>query len=352
MATYILRRLMLMIPTLIGITILSFGIINLAPGSPVEQKLQQIRMGGAMGGGAGAAGGLGGRGETGVSQEVIAALNKQYGFTDEHGNLRSIPERYFIWLKNLSRLDFGESFKYEEPVTKVILSKMPVSLTFGLTSLFLTYLICVPLGVIKAIKSGSQFDLLTSFGLFVLYSIPSLIAGILLRTFLASESFIPLFPLGNLVSDNFTELTTWEKIWDRLHHSILPLATYMVGSFTFLTIMMQNSMLDVVKLDYVRTARAKGVPEKIVYLKHALRNALIPIVTGMSGILSVMFAGSIIVESIFSLDGMGLLSITSANSRDYNVLMGLIFFQSILFLFGRLLTDLLYVVVDPRIDFT
>lgn len=352
MATYILRRLLLMIPTLIGITLLSFVIINLAPGSPVEQKLQQIRMGGAMGGGAGASGGLGGRGETGVSQEVIAALNKQYGFTDENGNPRPIHTRYFIWLKNLSRLDFGDSFKYEEPVTKVILSKMPVSLTFGLTSLFLTYLICVPLGVIKAIKSGSKFDVATSFALFVLYSVPSLIAGILLRTFLASESFLPLFPLGNLVSDNYWELSNWDKIWDRLYHSVLPLATYMVGSFTFLTIMMQNSMLDVVKLDYVRTARAKGVPEKIVYLKHALRNALIPIVTGMSGILSVMFAGSIIVESIFSLDGMGLLSITSANSRDYNVLMGLIFFQSILFLFGRLLTDILYVVVDPRIDFT
>ena len=344
MATYILRRILLMIPTLFGITLLSFIIINLAPGSPVDQKLQQIRMGGSMGGGSGAGGG--GRSERGVSQEVIDALNKQYGFD------KPIHERYFIWIKNLTHLNFGDSFKYEEPVTNVILSKMPVSLMFGITAMLLSYLVCIPLGVFKAIRAGSSFDLLSSFILFVLYSIPALIAGILLRTFLAGQSFYPIFPLGNLVSDNYGELSTMAAVWDRIKHAVLPLACYMVGSFTFLTIMMQNSMLDVVKLDYIRTARAKGVPEKLVYLKHALRNALIPIVTGMGGILSVMFAGSIIVESIFSLDGMGLLSITSANARDYNVLMGLIFFQSILFLFGRLLTDLLYVVVDPRIDFT
>jgi microcin C transport system permease protein len=340
MATYILRRIILMIPTLFGITLLSFVIINLAPGSPVDQKLQQLRMGGEGGKGAGS------MGDRGVSQEVIDALNRQYGFD------KPLHERYLIWVKNLSQLNFGDSFKYEEPVTKVIISKMPVSLMFGLTAMILSYLVCIPLGVIKAIRAGSSFDVASSFFLFVLYSIPALIAGILLRTFLAGESFYPILPLGNLVSDNYAELGFFAQILDRVRHAVLPLICYMLGSFTFLTIMMQNSMLDVVKLDYVRTARAKGVPEKLVYLKHALRNALIPIVTGMGGILSVMFAGSIIVESIFSLDGMGLLSITSANARDYNVLMGLIFFQSVLFLFGRLLTDILYVVVDPRIDFT
>lgn len=338
MATYILRRILLMIPTLFGITLLSFIIINLAPGSPVDQKLQQLRMGGESSRG-------GGMTERGVSQEVIDALNRQYGFD------KPLHERYFIWVKNLSQLNFGDSFKYEEPVTKVIVSKMPVSLMFGLTAMILSYLICIPLGVVKAIRAGSGFDLSTSFFLFVLYSIPALIAGILLRTFLAGQSFYPILPLGNLVSDNYADLGFWAQVWDRTKHAILPLICYMLGSFTFLTIMMQNSMLDIVKLDYIRTARAKGVPEKLVYLKHALRNALIPIVTGMGGILSVMFAGSIIVETIFSLDGMGLLSITAANARDYNVLMGLIFFQSVLFLVGRLMTDLLYVVVDPRIDF-
>jgi len=331
----------MMVPTFIGITLLSFAIINLAPGSPVEQKLQAIRFGSGDTGGMSS-----GTGAMGVSQEVIDALNRQYGFD------KPAHERYWIWLKNVVRFDFGESFKYEEPVTDVILSKMPVSLTFGLTSLFLTYLICVPLGVFKAIRAGTKFDAVSSLALFILYSIPGLIAGILLRTFLASESFYPLFPLGNIVSDDYGDLTFWGQLKDRMWHSVLPLLSYMVGSFTFLTILMQNSMLDIVKLDYVRTARAKGVKERTVYLKHALRNALIPIVTGMSGILTVMFAGSIVIESIFSLDGMGLLSITAANNRDYNVLMGLIFFQSGLFLIGRLLTDVLYVVVDPRIDFT
>lgn len=347
MLTYIIRRILLMIPTLFGITLLCFVIINLAPGSPIDQKLQQMRMGGAMGGGGpGGGAGLNARSETGVSQEVLDALKKQYGFD------KPLHERYIIWIKNVVKLDFGQSFKYEEPVTDVILSKMPVSLTFGITSLILTYLICIPLGVIKALRQGSKFDLSTSFALFIMYSIPSLILGILLRTFLSSQTYLDLFPLANVYSDHYESLDTMGKIWDRLHHAVLPIACYMVGSFTFLTIMMQNSMLDVVKLDYIRTARAKGLHERTVYLKHALRNALIPVVTGMSGILSIMFAGSIIVETIFSLDGMGLLALTSSNARDYNVLMGLIFFQSILFLFGRLLTDLLYVVVDPRIDFS
>ncbi|MBK7890091.1 MAG: ABC transporter permease subunit [Bdellovibrionales bacterium] len=348
MGTYILRRILLMIPTLFGITLLCFVIINLAPGSPIDQKLQQMRMGGAMAGGGpgGAGGGMNARTESGVSEEVMEALKKQYGFD------KPMHERYVIWIKNVVQLDFGRSFKYEEPVTDVIFSKMPVSLTFGITSLILSYLVCIPLGVIKALKQGSKFDAVSSFVLFVMYSIPALILGILLRTFLSSGNYLDWFPLANVYSDNYMELDTMGQIWDRIHHAILPMACYMVGSFTFLTIMMQNSMLDVVKLDYVRTARAKGLAEKTVYLKHALRNALIPIVTGMSGILSIMFSGSIIIESIFSLDGMGLLALTSSNARDYNVLMGLIFFQSILFLFGRLLTDLLYVVVDPRIDFT
>jgi microcin C transport system permease protein len=343
---YILRRMLLMIPTLFGITLLSFVIINLAPGSPIEQRLQAIRLGGGMGSGTAAGGGLSARGETGVSQEVLDALKKQYGFD------KPLHERYVIWMGNVMRLDFGTSFKYEEPVTQVILQKMPVSLMFGITGLILTYLVCVPLGIIKALKAGTRFDIGSSVILFVLYSIPPLILGILLRLFLAGENWLGWFPLGGIYPDHYLELDAFGKILARIHHAILPLACYMVGSFTFLTILMQNSMLDVIKLDYVRTARAKGVAEKKVYMKHALRNALIPIVTGMSGILSVMFAGSIIIESIFSLDGMGLLTLTSTNARDYNVLMGLIFFQSLLFLVGRLLVDILYVVVDPRIDFT
>lgn len=345
MFTYILRRILMMIPTLFGITVLSFVLINLAPGSPVEQKLQAIRMGGAMGGGGGA-GGMGGRGDMGVSQDVIDALNKQYGFD------KPLLVRYGIWLKNIATLDFGDSFKYEEPVTDVIASKFPVSLMFGVTSFILTYLICIPLGVWKAIRDGTAFDRGSSFVLFIMYSIPPLMLGILLLVFFAGSRYLDIFPMGGVVSDNYDSLTFGAQIWDRIHHAVLPLIVYMIGSFTFLTLMMKNSLLDVVKMDYVRTARAKGLSESKVYMKHALRNALIPIVTGMSGILGLFFSGSIIIESIFQLDGMGLLSLQAANSRDYNVLMGLIFFQSLLFLAGRLLTDILYVVVDPRIDFS
>ncbi len=323
-----------MIPTLFGITIISFIVINLAPGSPVEQKLQAMRFGGGGKGGA-----------TGVSKEVIDSLNKQYGFD------KPILVRYGIWIKNLSRLDFGTSFKYEEPVTDLILAKMPVSLQFGIASLLLTYLICIPLGVIKALKAGSAFDISTSIMLFVMLSIPPVMLAVILIVFFAGGSFFDWFPLGGLYSDAYSTMSLGGKIWDRIHHAILPLTCYLIGSFTFLTILMKNSMLDIIKLDYVRTAQAKGLGNKAVYMKHALRNALIPIVTGMSGILTVFFAGSIIVEQIFQLDGMGLLGLTAVNSRDYNVLMGLIFIESLLFLVGRLITDIAYVLVDPRIDF-
>ena len=334
MAAYIFRRCLMMIPTLFGITIISFIVINLAPGGPVEQKLQAMRFGG------------GGKGATGVSKEVIDSLNKQYGFD------KPILVRYGIWIKNLSRLDFGTSFKYEEPVTDLILAKMPVSLQFGIVSLILTYLICIPLGVLKALKAGSPFDIVSSGILFIMLSIPPVMLAVVLIVFFSGGSFFDWFPLGGLYSDAYSTMSLGGKIWDRIHHAILPLTCYLIGSFTFLTILMKNSMLDIIKLDYIRTAQAKGLANKTVYMKHALRNALIPIVTGMSGILTVFFAGSIIIEQIFQLDGMGLLGLTAVNSRDYNVLMGLIFIESLLFLAGRLITDIAYVIVDPRIDFT
>ncbi len=344
MFAYIVRRLFMMIPTLFGITIISFIIINLAPGSPVEQKLQQMRLGGSMGRGGG--GGIaGGRGESGVSQEVMDALNKQYGFD------KPVLTRYGIWIKNLSTLNFGDSFKYEEPVTGLIISKFPVSLTFGIISFILSYIVCIPLGVYKAIKDGSRFDRVSSVMLSAAYSIPPIILGIMLLVFFAGASYFNWFPIGGVFSDNYDELSSWGRLVDRAHHFVLPLVCYMIGSFTYLTFMMKNSLLDVIKLDYVRTARAKGLSDRKVYMKHALRNALIPIITGMSDILMIFFTGSILIEKIFNLDGMGLLSFTAVSARDYNVLMGLIFLESLMMLVGRLLTDVLYVVVDPRIDF-
>ncbi|MBC7428066.1 MAG: ABC transporter permease subunit [Bacteriovorax sp.] len=343
MLTYILKRLLIMIPTLIGITIVTFIIINLAPGSPIEQRIQQMKFGGM--GHEGGGGGKASDKSSAVSEEVIAALKKQYGFD------RPVHIRYWIWLKNISRLDFGESFTYEEPVLDVITSKMPVSLQFGVVSLIMSYLVCVILGVLKAVKHGSTFDYVSSFLLFVFYSIPGFMLAILLIVYFAGGSFFNWFPMGELYSDNYYDLTLWGKIGDRIHHFILPLICYMIGSFTVLTMLMKNSLLDEVKKDYIRTARAKGVGEKMVFLKHALRNALIPIVTGIGGFISVFFVGSLLLESIFQLDGMGLLSYKSILQRDYNVIMGIIFIESILLLIGNLISDLAYIAVDPRIDF-
>jgi microcin C transport system permease protein len=339
---YILRRLMIMIPTLFGITIIVFVIINLAPGSPIEQKIQQMKFGGAdMAAAAG-----GGAGESTVTDEVIEELKRQYGFD------KPLHERYIIWLKNLARLDFGESFTYEEPVVDVVVSKFPVSLQFGIISFILTYLVCIPLGVLKAVKQGGFFDHATSFILMVMYSIPPFMFGILLIVFFAGGSFFDWFPIGGLYSDEYDELSAMAQIGDRIHHFILPLICYMLGSFTTLTLLMRNSLLEEIKKDYVRTARAKGLVENVVIMKHALRNALIPIATGIGSFLTVFFAGSLLLETIFQLDGIGLLGYNSILSRDYNVIMGLVFVQSVLFLVGNLITDITYVFVDPRIDFS
>lgn len=331
-----------MIPTLIGVTIVTFIIINLAPGSPIEQKIQQMKFGGM---GRESSNSSSSSKSSGVSEEVIEALKKQYGFD------KPVHIRYLIWLKNISKLDFGESFTYEEPVIDVIVSKFPVSLQFGIISLLMSYMVCVVLGVAKAVKHGTNFDYVTSFFLFVTYSIPGFMLAILLIVYFAGGRFYNWFPIGELYSDNYMTLDFWGKVFDRVHHFILPLICYMIGSFTVLTMLMKNSLLDEIKKDYIRTARAKGLSEKTVYLKHALRNALIPIVTGIGGFLAVFFAGSLLLESIFQLDGMGLLGYKSILQRDYNVIMGLIFIESVLLLLGNLISDMAYIVVDPRINF-
>lgn len=343
MLTYIFRRLLVMIPTLFGITLIVFAIINMAPGSPIDQKIQQLRFGGGAAGMGGAD--AGGSSDSVVTSDVIEALKKQYGFD------KPVHIRYWIWLKNLSRLDFGESYTYEEPVIDVIISKFPVSIQFGVASLILSYLICIPLGIMKAIKHGTRFDMISSVVLSAMYSIPGFMLAILLIVFFAGGRFFEWFPVGELYSDMYFDMSFGEKVLNRLHHFILPLVCYMIGQFTVLTMLMKNSLLEEVKKDYIRTARAKGLPERVVYLKHATRNALIPIVTGLGSFLSLFFAGSILLEKIFQLDGIGLLQFQSVLERDYNVIMGLIFIQSVLMLVGNLISDLAYIMVDPRIDF-
>lgn len=345
MLKYFIRRILILIPTLLGVTVVVFAIINMAPGGPIDQKLHEMRFGSQGGGAEGLS--TSSRGSTqGVPDEVLAALKKQYGFD------KPMHERYLLWLKNIATLNFGDSFTYEEPVVDVIVSKFPVSLQFGIISLLLSYLISIPLGIAKAIKNGSAFDVTSSFILFILYSVPSFMLAILLIVLFAGGSFWEIFPVGGLQSEMYDELSGWDQFLDRIHHFTLPLICYTIGSFTSLTVLMKNSIIEEIKKDYIRTARAKGLEEKVVYMKHALRNALIPIVTGLGGFLSVFFAGSLLLETIFQLDGIGLLSYKSILSRDYNVIMGLVFIQSGLFLLGNVISDFAYVLVDPRIDFT
>ncbi len=335
MLKYFLKRILLIFPTLIGVTLISFILLNLTPGGPIEQKIQQIKQAQQAAGQ-----------NFGVSEEVIQGLKKQYGFD------KPIHTRYFIWISSLARLDFGKSFSFEEPALDVILSRIPISLQFGLISFLLIYLVCIPLGIKKAVKNDSTFDHITSFFLIILYSIPPLMLGILLRNFLANPMYLEWFPLQGSASDEYEYLSFIERIWDRAHHFVLPLLCYMISGFTALTFLMKNSLLDEIKLDYVRTAQAKGLTEKAVVYKHALRNALIPIATSLGSFLGIFLAGSIIIEEIFNIYGMGQLSYTALLQRDYNISMGIIFLSSLFLLFGRLISDFLYIIVDPRIDFS
>lgn len=339
---YILRRLVLMVPTLIGITVITFAAVNLAPGGPLEQKIQQIRQGNGGKGGRS----LQTRGEAGISPEVLEAMKKQYGLD------KPLPTRYFIWLKNIVHLDFGKSFDYQQPVIDVIVSRFPVSVQFGLISFVLTYSISVGLGIFMAYKAHGFADSSLSFLLIVASAIPAFAFGVLLIVFFAGGSFLDWFPMGYLTSENYESMSLSAKIIDRIHHFILPLLAYMIGSFTTLAFLTRNSVLGEVNKDYIRTARAIGLSKWKVYMRHALRNAMIPIVTGIGGFLGLFLTGSMLIETIFQLNGVGLLGYQALMSRDYNMILGLTFLQSLALLAGNLVGDLAYMMVDPRIDLT
>ena len=344
MAAYFLRRALIMLPTFLGITLVIFVVINLAPGGPIDQMLQEIRFGAAAGGGIGPGGGSGTSHE-GVTAEIVRELKKQYGFD------KPLLVRYGIWLANLARLDFGRSFVHEQPVMGVIVSKFPVSLQFGLVSFFVTYLVCVPLGIAKAVYDGTPFDTGSSALVFIGYSISPVMLGILLIVLFGGGSFLDWFPISGTASDLYAALSPWEKVADRIHHFVLPLTCYLIGNFATLTLLMKNSILEEIGKAYVVTARAKGLPERTVFYRHVLRNALIPVATGLGGFLSVFFAGNLFIEQIFSLDGMGLLFYQSLLARDYPVILGLLSITSLILIVGNLISDFLYILVDPRIDF-
>lgn len=337
MAAFILRRLLLVIPTFFGITLLAFVLINLAPGSPLEQRIYELRAGGVDGGASSATAAL--------SEESLAALKKQYGFD------QPILIRYLGWLGKIFRLDFGESFVYDRPALEVIGAKLPVSLQFGIFSLLLTYLVCIPLGIAKAVRAGSLFDAVSGIALYFAYAVPPLIVALALITLFGGGSHFDWFPIGLAQSDDYDALTFAGKIADLAWHFALPLTCYVLGGFAELTVLTRNSMLEVIKQDYIRVARAKGMTERRILYKHALRNGFIPLATGLGAFVHIFLAGSLIIERVFQLDGIGLLSYRSIVGRDYNVLMALVFLSAILLMVGRLASDLLLAAVDPRIDF-
>ncbi len=336
MKVYILRRLLLMIPTLFGITLLLFALIQFLPGGPVENYISRIRHS------------LGASGLTNtheITATEIESLRRNFGYD------QPVHIRYLRWLGRLLQGDLGESFSYQEPVWDVILRRMPISLFLGLTSFLLSYLLCLPLGLKKALRHGSHYDILTSTLIFAGYVIPGYVLGLLLIIFFSGESFLDIFPIGGAVSDYFEELSVFGKAGDFLYHMFLPLVAYMASEFAFLTMLIKNSLLDEVTKNYMITARAKGMPYKRAMYRHALRNALLPLMTRLSEVFTLIFTSALLIEKVFNIDGMGLLVYNSMLDRDYNVVLGIILLASFLSMLGRLFSDILYVVVDPRIRF-
>ena len=275
-------------------------------------------------------------------------MKKFYGFD------KPVHVRYGIWLWNICNLNLGESYTYGEPVWKLVTEKFPISIYFGLIGFLLSYSVCIPLGVMKAIRHGTKFDTLSSVMVFIGYSVPGFAAGVVLLTLFGGGSFWDFFPLGEFRSppEIWEDLSFGGKVWDQIHHTILPVFCYMVGSFASLTVLMKNSLMENLGQDYVRTAFAKGLSEKVVIFKHALRNSLIPIATGLGHIFSLVLAGSYLIEKVFNISGMGLLGYESIVSRDYPVALGILVIASMLKLMGNIISDILYCLIDPRIRFS
>lgn len=341
MRAYFIKRFLLIFPTLLGITIACFLVMQVVPGGPVEQAIQRIKNAAKSGGGDSGGGNL----QANMTQDEIENIKRYYGFD------KPVVTRYFLWLGKILQLDFGMSYVYEKPVLEVIVSRIPISLMFGLTGLFLTYLICIPLGIKKALEHRKAFDQWTSFLIYLGYSIPSFALGIVLIVLFGGGSFFNVFPVSGVVSDNYESLSFFGRIGDVLAHLFLPVLCYTIGSFATLTLLMKNSLMEQLNQDYMRTALAKGLTFHQSVYRHAFRNALIPIATNIGMIISVILSGSILIETIFTIDGMGLLGYESIVNRDYPVALGLIVISSLLVLIGRIISDFCLVLVDPRIRF-
>ncbi|MCA3488626.1 MAG: microcin C ABC transporter permease YejB [Rhodobacter sp.] len=358
MGAYILRRLLLIIPTLFGIMVINFTLTQFVPGGPIEQVLARLEGGGdafqTIAGGGDAGGGMdeaaGGDeryiGSRGLPPEFIADLERQFGFD------KPPLQRFLDMMWNYARFDFGESYFRSISVVDLVLEKMPVSITLGLWSTLIAYLISIPLGIRKAVKDGTPFDTWTSGAIIVGYAIPGFLFAILLLVLFAGGSYFKWFPLRGLTSDNWDQLSMLGKVGDYFWHITLPVLASTIASFATLTLLTKNSFLDEIKKQYVMTARAKGLTESAVLYGHVFRNAMLIVIAGFPAVfVAVFFGGSLIIETIFSLDGLGRLGFEAAVSRDYPVIFGTLFFFGLMGLLMGILSDLMYVWIDPRIDF-
>lgn len=329
MRDYIIKRLLLLIPTLLGITIITFFIIQLAPGNPVERKLQLEE----------------GIKSEAITKEIVEETKKLYGLD------KPIYVRYWIWLKQIATLNFGRSYKDHRPVIDKIAERIPITLTLNIISIILVYLIAIPIGVYSAVRHGSVGERTSTFFLFILYSIPSFWMAMILIFFLGGGEYWNLFPVYGILSPGAENYPFYEKAVNFLWHIVLPVFCLTYGSLAYLSRFQKGSLLEVLREDFVRTAAAKGLPRYKVILKHALRNALIPIITILAGILPAMIGGSVIIETIFSIPGIGQLGFESVLARDYPMIMAIATISAFLTLIGILIADLVYVLVDPRISF-
>ena len=363
MASYLIRRLLLIIPTLFGIMLINFAIIQIVPGGPVEQMIAQMT-GTAVESTARFSGGDEGelssniandsfsnnetkyRGAQGLDPDIIKEIEEMYGMNEP------AHKRFFNMLKDYLTFDFGESFFRDQKVTSLVLDKMPVSISLGLWTTLLVYLISIPLGIRKAIKDGSQFDIVSSTIVTIGYAIPNFLFAVILIVFFAGGRFYDIFPLRGLISENFTELSLIAQIKDYFWHLTLPLIAMIVSGFAGLTFLTKNSFLDQINQQYVMTAKAKGLTERKVLYGHVFRNAMLIVIAGFpSAFIGILFSSSLFIEVIFSLDGLGLLGYEAALTRDYPVIFATLYFFSLLGLVMGIIGDFMYSIIDPRIDF-
>lgn len=362
MASYILKRLLLMFPTLLGVLLISFIIIQFVPGGPVERMIAIMqghdssatsRFSGGGGNDSGAASmnsSVGQnsqyRGAQGLDPEFIKELERMYGFD------KPAHERFFIMLKNYLTFNLGDSYYRDTPVLELILQKMPVSISLGLWSTLIIYLVCIPLGIKKAVRDGSKFDIWTSATIFIGYAIPSFMFAILLIIFFAGGRYFSWFPLRGLTSDNWADMGFIQACFDYMWHMVLPITAMVIGGFASLTMLTKNSFLDEIGKQYVLTAKSKGLSENQVLYGHVFRNAMLIVIAGFpAAFVHIFFTGSLLIEVIFSLDGLGLLGYESIMNRDYPVVLGTLYIYTLISLVMHLIRDIVYMRIDPRIDF-